>query len=583
MIRKRVQRLAVFILIGIAILIIRLVQIQLMETKSFSDRDINLIEASVAQRSQEMILDNGRGKFYDRNDKPLTYETVPSLVLFPFLKNMNWDVEQLANIIGVPTKEITAALETSKEPFVLGGKNPIQLTDEQMEAINELQIPGVFAVHKQFERKTTPAAQLIGILGENPEQLKERYPDKDIPLNTLIGITGLQKSFDEFLLQEENTKLVYHVDGKGGPLFGIDVKYVDPSNPFYPVKINTTIDMEIQNEAEKIADKHKISKGGIVLLDIETNSILALVSRPNIDEKDPYANDGAKNLMVTAQIPGSVFKTVIAAAAIDNSLNNPDRVFDCSKTIRGTEDKVYDHGPLNFTDSFAVSCNYTFGTLAQELMEKDETIIETYASKLGLMDNVGWSGDVFHFKDFHQLADEEKGQVFLTNEERSDANFVAQTGIGQYNVRITPLGAANMMATIARGGKKEMVRAVSSIEYKNGSTLYSFPQESLGGDEISPYTAMKLQQLLREVVVNENGTGRLMQNLPYDVAGKSGTAQTYQKEDMQYENKWFVGYFPFDKPKYAMAIVKLDVPSEEGSVTPIYQDMVNYLYQYDHQ
>src|SRR5690606_17386495 len=127
-------------------------------------------------------------------------------------------------------------------------------------------------------------------------------------------------SFDEFLVQDESTKLVYHVDGLGGPLFGIDVKLVGEANPFYPVKILTTIDRDIQKEAENLVDKHNIKKGGLVLIDIETNSILANVSRPKIDEKDPYKDNGVKNYMISTQIPGSIFKTVIAAAAIDYGL-----------------------------------------------------------------------------------------------------------------------------------------------------------------------------------------------------------------------------------------------------------------------
>ena len=95
-----------------------------------------------------------------------------------------------------------------------------------------------------------------------------------------------------------------------------------------------------------------------------------------------------------------------------------------------------------------------------------------------------------------------KAECFCLRKQEKIANFVAMSGIGQHEVRATPLAVANMMATIARGGKKEMVRAVSKIEYKNGTTMVDFQSKSLKGDTISPYTAMKLQKLLREVVVN---------------------------------------------------------------------------------
>lgn len=580
---RRFILIGTLFLIGLTILLGRLVQIQLIATENYTNRNINLIEESVKQRSQEVVIDSGRGKFYDRNMVSLTHKAVPSLILFPFLKRMDWDVKKVADIINVSEYDLLRVLDEAKEPIVYGDPEPLELTDKQMTAINQLKIPGVFAVKKQFDRKSPPAAQLLGIVGQNKNELEKRYPDKKLPVNTNIGISGLQKSFDEFLLQEENTKLIYHVDGRGGPLFGIDVKYTDPSNPFYPVAVQTTVDDEIQRKMENIVDQHKMNKGGIILLDIETNSILANVSRPKMTESNPFANNGAKNYMLTAQIPGSVFKTVIAAAAIDNQLVSQNRTFDCSRTIHGEIDQKYQHGVINFTKSFAVSCNNTFATLAAELNDINNNIIEEYAEKLGLVNLVGWQGDVYHFENFKQLVDEEKGYLYLNDHERRDRKLARQTGIGQQSVRISPLAAANMMATIARGGAKRQVRAALSVRYKNGSSLYNFPEKSLTGENLSPYTASKLQQLLREVVINEDGTGRSLSDAPYEVAGKSGTAQTYHYDEkgQEFLNKWFVGYFPFNKPKYALAVVNLDVLSNEGSVTPIFNDVVRFLYEYD--
>lgn len=559
----------------------RLAQIQLVETEHFSARNINLLQESVRQRSQEMIIDHGRGKFYDRNGFSLTEESRPSLILFPFVKHIHFDIEALANLLGEDATTLQRTIMESNEPFVYGEPEPLQLTAQQVEEINRLQIPGVFAVTKSFPREFTLAGQLIGIVGENPELVKQRYPDKKLPVNTLIGITGLQKSFDEFLLQEEQTRLIYHVDGRGGPLFGIDVKYVEPANPFYPVRIKTTLDLNIQQEAEKIVDEHGMKKGGLVLLDIETNSILAMVSRPQLDLSDPFKNNSAKNYMLSAEIPGSVFKTVIAAATVVENLADGKRLFNCDLTLTG-EPAPNAYGQLDLESSFAMSCNHTFGTLAKELSEIDPKLIEQYAEKLGLLQPVGWRGNLFHFPDFSQLADEESGQIFLNDADREDMNYVALTGIGQHNVRLTPLAVANMMATIARGGEKYAVRAVEKIEYKEGSEFITFPQKTLDDNRLSPYATMKLQQLLRSVVQHEEGTGRGLQGLPYAVAGKTGTAETHIFDgDQQYVNKWFAGYFPFEAPKYALVIVNLDVFSSNGSVIPIYRDMVNYLYHLD--
>ena len=102
--KRRMMIMAIILMIFIMILVVRLVQIQLVATESFSKHHINLIEASVKQRSQVLKIDDGRGKFYDRNGKPLAHEEIPTLVLFPFLKKMTWPADQVANIIGHRSK-----------------------------------------------------------------------------------------------------------------------------------------------------------------------------------------------------------------------------------------------------------------------------------------------------------------------------------------------------------------------------------------------------------------------------------------------------------------------------------------------
>jgi cell division protein FtsI/penicillin-binding protein 2 len=364
------------------------------------------------------------------------------------------------------------------------------------------------------------------------------------------------------------------------------VKYVEPANPFYPVNIKTTLDYDLQMMAENLADRHGIKKGGIVLLDIETNTVLAMVSRPSVNKDNPFDKEsgGAVNQMIKQQIMGSVFKTVVAAAAIDHGLDDPARQFDCSKKINGQPDPKYQHGMLNFNDSFARSCNNTFATVAKELKDIDSEVLEDYAKKLSLTGPVSWQGDIYHFNDFRQLQDEEKGRVFLSEDAKKDRNFVALTGIGQHEVRATPLAVSNMIATIARGGQKDMVRVASEIEYKNSTSLLEFKEKKLDGETIAPYTAMKLQKLLREVVINEDGTGKWFKELPYEVAGKSGTAETGRiVAGKQLHNKWFAGYFPYKNPKYALVTVNLGVTEDTGGVNPLFADLVKGIYNFNHK
>ena len=577
--KRRMIIVATILMVLIITLVGRLVQIQLVATESFSKHHVNLIEASVKQRSQVLKIDDGRGKFYDRNGKPLAHEEIPTLVLFPFLRKMTWPADEVARIIGTSEQALITAVANAKEPFAFGGDTPIQLSLSQSKAINELKIPGVFAVNQKIYGEDRLAAQLIGTTVKSDALKLERYPDLNLSPETRIGDKGLQRTFDEFLLSEGESKLVFHVDASGGPLFGVDVKYVEPANPLYPVKVITTIDKEIQEKAEALVDQYKITNGGLVLLDIEKSEIVAMVSRPALKKGDPNGI-GSVNMMTTQKAPGSVFKTITAAAAIDYGVIPSSRMFNCDLTIEGKVDQQRPLGMLNFKNSFAQSCNRTFAELATEIAEENPNFFEEYAKKLGIIGQVGWSGDVYHTQ-VTQLYREQSGKVWHDQALKKDKKMIAKTAIGQQDVQTTPLAMANMMATIARGGKKEQVKAVSKVEFNNGTTVVDFPNQKIEGETISPYTTIKLQQLLRGVVMEEKGTGALLQSLPYEVAGKSGTAQTNLKTGKL--NKWFAGYFPYKEPKYALVTVSLDTTEQSSSMTPLFADVVKVIHQLESQ
>ncbi|OZM58005.1 penicillin-binding protein [Lottiidibacillus patelloidae] len=571
----------VFILLFLTA-IARLAYIQLIATKNFEGRHINLIEESVNQRTQSYLLDYGRGRFVDRNNKKLTHEQYPVLILFPFLKQLNWPVDKIAAIIGIDKEIILNQLAEEKTPFALRNDGPIPLTEKQMEQINALQIPGVYVQYKHFTITDHVAQPLIGVIGEDPNEIVRLYKEKVtsglLARNTEIGKTGLQKAFDPFVITEGPSKLLYHVDGRGGPLFGMNVKYVAPANPFYPITVQTSLNKDIQIAAEKIVDQHGITNGGLVLLDVETSDLIAMVSRP-IDLKDPFGR--GKNEMLSLQIPGSTFKIVVAAAAIEKNMIERGRIFDCSKNVRGDGLAPYDFGKLTFKDSFARSCNYTFATLAKEMAKIDENILHEYAEKLGLVSRVSWQGRVFHYDNFSHLPIEEEqvGRVWLDKMDKKDENYISQTAIGQQDVRVTPLALANMMATIARGGIKKQVRTAKKIMYKDGSTLVSFANDELDDNKIAPFTALKLKELLEHVVDYELGTGRTFRNLPYKVAGKSGTAQI-TTEITNKNHHWFAGYFPAEKPKYALVVVNLEKDKDKKAFH-VFKDLLKYIHSYE--
>ena len=561
--------------------ICRLAQIQLFATTSFSRAHVNLITQSIAQRTSQLVINNGRGILLDRTGKvKLNDVEQPVLVLFPFLKKRQWPVEKVSQIIHVPAPEIMMAIQHAEQPFVFKGQS-VKLTEEQVKRINQLHIVGVQALKVREPSKDWSGSYVLGTTKENPTEIQKLYPnllkDGNLTIRTPIGVLGMEKAYDPFLLSKNETKLLYHTSASGDPLFDKSIRVSSKtSTEYYPLKVKTTLDTHIQKLAEHIASKYGLQQGGVVIVDAVSSELLSMVSLPKMDIHHPFANG---NHMLEAQYPGSVFKIVTTAAAIQNNLVNNEERFNCNLNPYGTGNGERRLGSLNFEDSFARSCNYTFATLANRLMSTDDQALTHFSQALGLTGKVGWTDDVFHLQNFQQFPDEESNVIWKKGTDRDNAKAIAQTAIGQLNVRLTPLSVANMMATISRGGEKQSVRSATEVDYNqpNGVKLTTFPKEKLGDSWLEPYTILRLQALLRDVVQDKKGTGHILADTLYAVAGKSGTAET----DQGHTNEWFAGYFPADDPKYAMVVVNLNHHSGDQTIYEIYHDLVDALYHLD--
>jgi cell division protein FtsI/penicillin-binding protein 2 len=582
------KRIFIFLIISSLLflgLIGRLVQIQLIDTESFSDNEINLIEQSVEQRTHSLVLNDGRGRILDRNGQLLSTNHSPSLVLFPFASEFPDKVEEVSQLLGIPYEKLIDTLEDAERPFVYKDRGFQNLTEEQITDINEIKAPGIFAQYIDTNELVPYANHFIGVTRENPEQIKKLYRDKLdkglVSLKTETGIRGIENAFDSFLISEGESKLIYHVARGGSPLFGLNVKYTAPSNPFYPVELKTTLDKSMQVIVESAFIETGIKEGGAVLIDVSSRDVLGMVSRPMFTENEPLG-DGTRNKVLETWKPGSIFKLVTAAAAIEENYIDPNRKYDCDQNLYGDGlDQTRKLGLLTFEESFAQSCNYTFGTLAKEMVTNDPETITKYAGILGLTHSVGWKGNVFHIEDFTHFPDEIKGTVWGDKKPNNNVRAIQQTAIGQLDVRLSPIAVANMMATIANGGEYKEVRAATEVMYRNGSTLVTFPEHNGDKESLSKYTIKKLQELLSQVIESPSGTGRSLKNLPYKVAGKSGTAELDDQKEDGPVNSWFAGYFPTDNPKYALVVFELEHTGRQ-KVQDVFKKVVERLYELDH-
>lgn len=366
--------------------------------------------------------------------------------------------------------------------------------------------------------------------------------------------------------------------------------------PFYtsrsPVAdVVLTIDSQLQKYAYDALGEHA---GAIVVLDVETGAILAMVSKPSFDPSSPAgkewikAGHDEKNKQFRNRAfeeiypPGSTFKTVTASTA----LMNPD-VIDAEKTINcdGYYNKYklrchHPHEEVDLSSALILSCNAYFADIACQLGV--DKLRET-ASKFG------FGVDRKHPQIFDLLPDDPDKQ-FLTESSYSipydlppHPGLIAQSGIGQYEVRTTPLQMAMVAAAIANSGTvmkpflvKEIRKSANNEadvhklngswkQYQPGKVIKTYSPQKFG-QAVSPEVAAEITKMM--IGVMENGTGKWLKKIYkteegkyivarktegtlIKIAGKTGTAETAKSKPT---HSWFVAFAPADTGKTGIPV-----------------------------
>ena len=312
-------------------------------------------------------------------------------------------------------------------------------------------------------------------------------------------------------------------------------------------------------------------------MDANNADVIAMVSRPNFDPL--HVNLAAGNWMnhaLKAIVPGSIFKTVVAAAALDEHAVNLQEKFECTGSLGQYGFfcwKKDGHGEINLAEAYAESCNITFAKVMRRI--PSDTLVH-YAQMLGLDRKIGWSDPFANSGEgFTQFDNESSGQIFSPHTPIHDDGVRIQTAIGQRDVLVTPLQAANMVVTLVNHGNFKSPRVIREVDYQNNQVMMRFPVHELNSDaeHISAQTSSLLLQWMRKVVTE--GTGKALMQAKWEVAGKSGTAQIAYHQI----NKWFIGYGPYDKPKYAVAVVAENMPenSKKNIAIQVFKNVMDEL------
>ena len=284
--------------------------------------------------------------------------------------------------------------------------------------------------------------------------------------------------------------------------------------------------------------------GAAVVINYKTGEILAMVSMPEYDPAHmdwPVPDTAYLNRCLQGRYtPGSTFKIVTLAAALENLPGALSRSFTCrgSQTfgngvvtcLSGT----YSHGTMDLKSAFTQSCNISFAELSCSLGTND--LVRT-ANTFGFNDDFTFSEIVLYASSFP--------------EDIGSLAELAWSGVGQGRVLVTPLHMAMIAGSVANGGVMMEPRIVRQI---TGSTGIPRLRLTSGAYRtvMSASTASIIGGYMREAV--ESGTGKRARLTGYTVCGKTGSAETSDNKDVD-TNAWFVGYLDDDAHPYAVAVV----------------------------
>jgi cell division protein FtsI/penicillin-binding protein 2 len=535
----------------------------------------SLSQSAILQRSDGLLLDSGRGQIRDRNGRLLTGLAVQSLAAFPdygFRRGAEKDMRLLADSLGADPDKLYSWLKDLREPEVWKDTTSVRalnLTKVQVKAVEKSNLLGVAVLpfRNRYPSNLTPI-HAVGYISQNPKKVRQVY-EKQLSnhlmnVTSAVGGSGLEKSMDRVLQGISPTTVIQITDAARRPLEGLGLRMTSPNNPHFPLQVTTTLDVDIQFVVEDAMKKYGVSKGAVVVLDAANADIRAMVSLPRLD---PY-HIGAKgtderNHALLAVPPGSVFKTVTLAAAIESGVTTWDEQFRCNGHYGKYGLKCWreeGHGVLTVEQAFAESCNVVFAELAERM---DPAWLQITADRMGLGRQIGWHTDKFiDGKPLRLLEEEEAGSIFLNQRLAKDGGVKTGTGIGQRDVRVSPLQAANMAVTIMHNGHVFAPRLVKETRYADGGLMTPFNVRSAPSQygQISPKTASLLRESMRSVVL-EGTAANALKGAVWPLAGKSGTAELAGKQKAR-NDQWFVGYGPVKgKPHYSIAVLIEDQPS----------------------
>ena len=494
----------------------------------------NSLQAANSTASVSADISYLRGTVYDCNGEFLTNSQI---VYYAAAKPTNNALSELKKALDSET------FEYAKERMSQGRAVTVKL-GESLPNSNDVK---VFTVPERYGEDSL-ACHVIGYLDSQRN-----------------GISGIEKVFDSLLSEAESQVNVrFSANANGTVMLGEEITVSGNVAPKAGVVL--TIDKNIQRVTEAALDISDAECAAAVVIDVENGAIRACASRPIFNQNNiaDFLDDGSSPLINRAFLPfsvGSVFKPVVAAAALESGVNESFE-YNCtgSVTYNGVTFRCHKengHGILNLEQAVAYSCNTYFIALALETGA--ENIIET-AEKFGF-------GKSTTFADGFKTS-----SGYLPDIDELDSKAaVSNISFGQGSLLANPVQICSMMAAIARGGIYVSPYLIGGTVDENGvfTGLSAYSERK---QIISESNAAKLRRFLE--AVTDYGSGKRAVAESVSVAGKTATAQTGKSENgAEIYNAWFAGYFPADNPKYALTVMIENGGEGALSCAPVFKNI----------
>lgn len=538
---QRMLWLCVIMLIVMGALTYRVFDLQILQ-------EAELTRQVFSQRTDSLPLQMRRGRILDRNGVDLTDpHSGYGLAAFPRLMG---DPEAtawaLVPVLGeeAATRVLAYSRANYQAAWVVEG-----LEADEAEQVEALDLPGIAVGPTGFRYGSESLARhLVGYA------------------NAEGGQTGLELVFEEALRGGNVPHLTATYDGRGRPLHEEGIRVVQPRDPSdkEPFDLHTTIDARIQAAVEEAMDQvgHPVSgplRAAAVVMDVKTGEPLAIASRPNFKQTVLPTESQLRNRALTPYETGSVFKPIVAAAALEKGEVSMDEVFECGGVYQLGDTQFHDvegtpHAQVTFAEAIAQSCNIPFIEVGYERLG-GEALLEA-ARRFGFGSTTGALPEAY----------EPSGHL----PELKYGGDVAQFSFGQGGLMATPLQVARAYVAIANGGVLHPARLVTAIRKPSGEVV-SRPHAEEPRRVMSTATARQLQSaLLMATHPDGQGTGRSAWVEGVGAAGKSGSADTVMDGNPA-THAWFAGWFPVEQPRYVVVVMIEDGKAGGTFAAPLFQ------------